>query len=141
MTTVPVTEVVEPDLEATFVEYVKEEWARTVRTRGGEMPNLTDEEILAIGWAVCEQIAADPTVISARATMESYAEVATIIAEGLGLPYDPAFLDRGFESSDDSSLVSAFAHTGNRKSRGALCPQSVGGKMFYSPWSVAAADS
>jgi hypothetical protein len=145
-TTVPVTEP-EPDLEESFVEYVKEAWARTARTRGGEVPDLTDEEILDIGRAVCEQIAVDPTVLSSQKTLESYAEVAAIITERMGLPYDPALLDAGYESSRDSSLVDAFAHAGNLGSSGALCPEFdpspnvTSGKMFRGPWSVAAADS
>jgi hypothetical protein len=148
------TTVPELNLEEGFVEHIRESWARSGRTRGGEVPDLTDEEILDIGWAVCEHLAADPTAVLRQPTMESWAEVAAIITERLGLPYDPALLDAGYESGHDSSLVTAFSNTGNNSLRGdrhrlpgALCPefdpandQNVG-RMFKSPWSIAAADS
>jgi hypothetical protein len=153
-TTTTTTTVPEPDLEEGFVEHIRDVWARAARTLGGEVPDLTDEEILDIGWAVCEHLAVDQSALKGKKSNESmvaYAEVAAIITEWLGLPYDSALLDAGYESRFDSALVSAFANTGNNSLRGgryqlpgALCPEFDPatdkwiGKMFASPWSGAA---
>jgi len=81
--------------------------------------------------------------------MEAFSEVSVIVCEAMGMPYDPALQDAGFESELDARAVIAFKYTLEPGSDGGLCPVpssgpgsmpcSVSGcQLFGSPWSAAA---
>ena len=89
--------------------------------------------------------------MTAEERMEAYADVWVIVADALGIPYEPALQDAGFESRFDSRKVTAFKYTLHPGDRGGLCPvpasgpssmpcsgSSGGCDLFSSPWSGAA---
>lgn len=137
-TTAPVPEVDEETATA-FAAGVREAWDRTERTVGGTAPDLTDEEILAIGASICQYVAANPLAEENRkaARLEAYSQVAAIISEALGVPYDPSLQDAGFDSGIDGRNIVAFKYVIDDDG---LCPHAWGPSvyMFSSPWSASA---
>jgi hypothetical protein len=58
--------VVDEALAADFVAGVRDSWERTERTVGGSVPDLSDDEIVAIGTSVCKYLAANPLLARAQ---------------------------------------------------------------------------
>lgn len=137
-TAAPVPEVDE-ETAAAWVAGVREKWDRTERTVGGTAPDLTDEEILAIGMSVCDYIAANPVPegIQVGPRMEAYVQVAAVISEAMGIPYDPALEDAGFDSEIEGRNVAAFGYVIEEDG---LCPEfsTFNFHLFSSPWSLRA---
>jgi hypothetical protein len=80
--------------------------------------------------------------------METFSEVSVVICEAMGMPYDPALHDAGFESDIDARNVMAFKYTPSQGG-GGLCPVPTSGpgsmpcsftgcSMFGWPWSATA---
>lgn len=69
--------------------------------------------------------------------MEGNAALAAIIIEALGIPYDPALLDAGFESEIDARKTLAFKEIIDKDS---ICPNPANPRLhlFGSPWSAKA---
>lgn len=122
-----------------YVAGVRDQWDRTERTVGGTAPELTDDEILAIGVSMCEYLAIDPSPMenAESARMEGNAALAAIISEALDIPYDPALLDAGFESEIDARNILAFKDIIDK---GSICPnpKNLRSHVFGSPWSAKA---
>jgi hypothetical protein len=129
---------------------VRAKWERTERTAGGSAPALSDDEIVAVGTSVREYVAVNPLQEwrnTEQQRMEIYSDVAAIISEATGMPYDPALQDAGFASEIDAFYVTAFKDILAEAVDGGLCPVpdsgpasmpciSKGCLLFVSPWSV-----
>ena len=118
---------------------VRDNWDRTERTVGGTAPDLSDDEILAIATDICEYTTGN-SVLAAKQVgprMEAYSEIAVIISEALGIPYDPALLDAGSDSEIDARNVVAFKMLTSKEG---LCPAIEGLDvfLFFSPWTAKA---
>jgi len=154
-TTAAPTEAPEVDeaLIPRFAAKVRDKWEDTERLVGGTAPDHSDDEIAAIARSICEYFGAHPLPVHSNATtperMEAYSNAAVIIAEGLGVPYDPALQDAGFEDGIDARNVTAFKYTLEPGGDGGLCPVPTSGpgsmpcavagcRLFGSPWSAAA---
>jgi hypothetical protein len=144
---------VDEALIPSFAAKVRDKWEDTERLVGGTAPDHSDDEIAAIGRSICEYFGAHPLPAHSNATtperMEANSNAAVIIAEGLGVPYDPALQDAGFEDGIDARNVMAFKYTLEPAGDGGLCPVPTSGpgsmpcsvsgcQLFGSPWSAAA---
>lgn len=146
---------VDTELVASFAAKVRDRWAEAESMVGFMTPDLSDDEIAVIGTSICEYFAAHPLAVhssvSKQERMEAYIDVSVIVADALGLPYDPTLEDAGFESRADARKVMAFKYTLEPADNGGLCPvpatgpgsmpcagSSGGCDIFASPWRAAA---
>lgn len=146
---------VDPTLTPSFAAKVRDRWAEAESMVGFTAPDLNNDEIAVIGASICEYFATHPLAVhssvSKQERMEAYIDVSVIVAGALGVPYDPALEDAGFESRADARKVMAFKYTLEPADNGGLCPvpatgpgsmpcagSSGGCDIFASPWRAAA---
>lgn len=128
-----------------YLAEIRDTWARAERTVGGTAPDLSDEEIVAVGAAMCEYIAANPWISEMEnedpeETMPAFTELAAVAADAKGISYDPAMQDAGFDNGFDARLVLAFNQVADVPEDGAVPLFPGGVLLFHSPWSTRASD-
>jgi hypothetical protein len=92
---------------------------------------------------MCEHIAANPWILDMEnedpeETMPVFTEQAAIAANALGINYEPAMQDAGFDNGFEARHVPAFRSVAGDPDAAPLCPASV--YLFCSPWSARASD-